>query len=103
MEFLIDRAYEENGNYHVTGICSGDSIKIGSEFKKVYKNILGLDPDGNDKITERQDIRDIKLVVQEIKAYRHSLDELPPGMSGEIVLSGDKGILLKKLETIGII
>jgi hypothetical protein len=102
MEFLIDDIQEENGSYHVTGICSGSPIKSGSEFIKVYKNILGTTSDGSDEVIDKQDIRDIHLIVKEIKAYRHTLDELPVGMSGELVLAGDQGIILEKSETLGV-
>jgi hypothetical protein len=104
MEFLIYDIHEKDGAYHVEGICSSESdpIKVGSQFSKVYKNMLELTPERNYEIVGREDVRDIKLLVNEIKAYRHSLDELPPGMSGEIILTGDKGVVLKKSETLGI-
>jgi hypothetical protein len=102
MEFLIYDVQEKNGVYHVAGICSSecDSIKVGSQFSKIYKNVLELTSDKNYEIVGKEDIRDTKLLVNEIKAYRHSLDELPPGMSGELVLKGDEGVVLRKSETL---
>jgi hypothetical protein len=102
MEFLIYDVQEENGVYHVSGICSSecDSIKVGSQFFKIYKNILKLTSDKNYEIVGREDVRDTKLLVSKITAYRHSLDELPPGMSGELILEGDEGVVLRKSETL---
>jgi hypothetical protein len=50
----------------------------------------------------REDVRNVDLSVKETKAYRHNLDELPSGMSGELILVGEEGIILKKSETLGI-
>jgi hypothetical protein len=104
MEFLIDGVQQEDGLYHITGICSSDSepIKIGDQFSKIYKKNLQMTPEGNYEISGREDVRDINLSVNEIKAYRHSLDELPAGMSGELVLAGQEGIILRKAETLGV-
>jgi hypothetical protein len=102
MEFLIDSFQENNGEYHVMGICSGDSIKLNGKFLKVYENLLGNSEDGSDVIIARKNIKNINLVIKEIKAYGHTLDELPSGMSGELVLIGDKGIILNNTETLGI-
>lgn len=104
MEFLIHDVQEKDGIYYVTGICSSecDSIKVGSQFSKIYKNILKLTSEKNYEIVSRENIRDAKLLVDEIKAYRHNLDELPPGMSGELILSGAQGIILSHSDTLGI-
>jgi hypothetical protein len=104
MEFLIDGIQEENGLYHVTGICSsdGESIKIGDQFSRVYKKNLQLNSEGDYEIIGKEYVREICLLVNEIKAYRHSLDELPSGMSGELILAGEEGIVLRKSETLGI-
>jgi hypothetical protein len=102
MEFLIDSFQENDGEYHVMGICSGGSIKLSSKFLKVYENLLGSSEDGSDMIVARKNIKNINLVVKEIKAYGHTLDELPSGMSGELVLIGEKGIILNNTETLGV-
>lgn len=73
---------------------------MGSQFSKIYKNILKLTSDKNYEIVGKEDFRDTKLLVNEITAYRHSLDELPPGMSGELILEGDERVVLRKSETL---
>ncbi len=63
---------------------------------KVYQNIFEKTLEGYSKVIGIKDIRDIKLQVKEIKAYRHNLDELPSGMSGQVYLVGNGGNDLKK-------
>ncbi|MDJ0725345.1 MAG: hypothetical protein QNJ38_09560 [Prochloraceae cyanobacterium] len=92
MKFIIYRVYEQEDGYLVTGICDGDSspencLKIGDIFLKAYKNIFEKT---SLKLIETKDIRDLKLEVKKIVAYRHQLEELPLGMTAELYLTGDR-------------
>jgi hypothetical protein len=103
MEFLVDQAKSVGNSYHVTGIYEGDEpIKIGSQFLKIYKVTPKMNSEGDYELAKREFIQSIKLVVHEIKAYGHSLDELDSGMSAELSLVGEEGIILLEGNILGI-
>jgi hypothetical protein len=103
MEFLIYQVKSADDSYQITGVYDGEQpIKIGSEFLKIYKVIPRMNSEGNCELTGKELIQDVKLVVNEIKAYGHSLDELYSGMSAELSLIGDEGIVLIKGNMLGV-
>lgn len=77
--------------YYVTGKCDSGSVVVGSYFLKVYRYIRELNSEGFSTTIGKEYIRDLKLQVKQIKAYRHILDELPEGMTGELWLTGEGG------------
>jgi hypothetical protein len=108
MEFQIDSVHELEGIYCVTGRCYQGSnkenfLKIGDRFLKVYKNILKATPEGYFEVAGRENIRDVKLQIKEIKAYGHSLDELYSGMSGELYLIGEGGASLRNRDVLEVL
>jgi hypothetical protein len=100
MRFSIDNFQVQDESYHVTGICCEGPIKIGSQFLKAYKNPTKRTEKGEYEFLGREDIKDTKLLVKEITAYRRSLEELPTGMTGEMILTGEQGICLDELYTL---
>jgi hypothetical protein len=102
MEFLIYQVKSADDSYQVAGIYDGKQpIEVGSQFLKIYKVIPRTNSEGNCELTGKELIQDVKLVVNEIKAYGHSLDELYSGMSAELSLIGDEGIILTKDNILG--
>jgi hypothetical protein len=100
MKFVVDSAQVKNGDYHITGISCEGTIVVGGEFLKVYRNPIQKTVEGEYEFLGKEDIRDIKLTVKEIRAYGHSLEELPTGMTGEIVLAGEQGLSFDKSHTL---
>lgn len=94
MKFEVDYISEAGEGWLVGGRCDGD-IKIDDRFLKAYQNIFEKTLEGYPKRIGIKDIRDVKLQVKEIKAYRHNLDELYSGMTGELYLVGNGGNYLK--------
>ena len=89
IEFYVDSISVEGENiYYVTGVCDKGSIIIGSLFSEVYKYIIGKDSKGFPFIKKREFVRNTRLQVKQIRAYRRALEELPKGMSGELWLIG---------------
>ena len=91
MEFLIDDVSIDGNVYRVTGVCNSGSIKLNSDFTKVYKSIGQKDA---------KFLRCVKLKVKRIITYRHDLDELARGMSGELWLEGEKGLEIRFRESL---
>ena len=96
MEFALDSIVTEHNFYHVTGVCDSGSVLIDSYFLQVFRYITGRDSKGFPITIGKEYIRDIRLKVKQIKAYRHILDELHEGMSGELWLVGEGGEHLQK-------
>jgi len=71
----------------VIGRCFEGPILLGDTFTVAFKRTLERLPDGYGPGV-RSDERAIALKVDTIWAYNHSLDELPPGMTGRLTLSG---------------
>ena len=100
MEFLVDSAEKVDGFYHVRGVCSEGTIYIGANFLQVYKNIFTKTPEGHYKVIDVGNLRDINLKVEQIKTYGHKVDELYPGLSGELYLSSTKEIRIEPKEVL---
>lgn len=105
MKFLIDTVQKKEQTYYVTGVCYRNSnkenfIKVGDCFLKAYKRILKVPPEGNFEEVGKEEIRDVKFQIKEIKAYGHSLDELYSGMSGELHLVGEGGANLREKDVL---
>ena len=83
MEFLVD-SVEENGRvYCFRGACTQGNIEVGATFLQAFKKIRRFFNNEYELIgTENH--RAILLKVERIIAYRHILDSLPQGMSGEV-------------------
>ena len=87
IRFSVDSISIEGENtYYVTGACYEGSIIIGSLFSEVYKYIIGKDSKGFPFTKGKEFVRNTRLQVKQIRAYRHTLEELPKGMSGELCL-----------------
>lgn len=101
MDFLIDSICMGENGYSVKGVCNQDSVKVGSSFFKIYRYIMKPTSEGFFTITGKEYIRDIKLQVKQIQAYRHTLDELYEGMSGELLLEGEGGEYIQEKDVLG--
>ena len=101
MDFLVDNIYTTENGYRVTGGCNEGSVVVGSSFLKIYRYIREPTSEGFLAIIGKEYIRDIKLQVKQIQAYRHSLDELYEGMSGELWLEGEGGEYIQKKDVLG--
>ena len=93
-------AIEGENIYYVTGVCDKGSIIIGSLFSEVYQYIRGKDSKGLPLTKGKEFVRNIRLQVKQIRAYRRSLEELPKGMSGELWLAGFGEVHLQPRESL---
>ena len=101
IEFSVDSISVEGENtYYVTGVCYEGSITIGSLFSEVYKYIIEKDSKGLPLTKGKEFVRNIRLQVKQIRAYRHTLEELPKGMSGELWLVGFGEVHLQPRESL---
>lgn len=91
MEFYVDSISIKDNVYYVTGVCDKGSVMIDTCFLQVYQYITERNSKGFPVTTGKKYIRDIKLRVKQIEAYRSTLEELPEGMSGELWLTGEGG------------
>lgn len=98
IEFYVDSISIEGNICYVTGVCDRGSIILGSLFLEVYNYIRGKDSSGLTLTKGKEFIRGTKLRVQQIRAYRRTLSELPEGMSGELWLIAEEEIHLQPKE-----
>lgn len=86
--FLVDGTVEGEQN-HVIGRCGESPLRLGDVFTVVcrYRRRETLE----DFATPPEVLKTcpVSLRVAGIQAYGRSLDELGPGMTGSLVLSGD--------------
>ncbi|WNZ24538.1 hypothetical protein HJG54_17885 [Leptolyngbya sp. NK1-12] len=99
MEFLVDSIERDGEAYCVRGACTHGKIDIGTIFSKAYKKIKRFSNNQVESI-RTENHRVVSLRVEKIIAYRHSLDSLPQGMSGEIYLVGEGGYNLNTEDTL---
>lgn len=77
-EFLLEAIESSNNSQAVvTGIVNKGAVRLGSVFTQVTL------PSQADNVTCQ-----VQLTIIKIVAYRHVLDELPSGMTGEIHMQG---------------
>lgn len=82
IEFLIHDVCRDGGNIAVTGAVNEGVVEIGSQFDVVrHESDIREPPIGTEV--------EVRLEVMRIMAYRHSLDRLPCGMTGKLLLQGD--------------
>src|SRR5687767_11900341 len=92
---------ERDGNRpRVIGRCNEGPVRVGDTFTLAYRLTHERLPDGYGPGVRSQE-RSIVLKVDTIWAYNHFLDELPPGMTGRLTLSGVGGDVLRDNDVLG--
>lgn len=81
--FSVDRVGEVQGVFFVDGRCLQGPIHTGDTFTLIYKFA-----DVNAR-TSKNDLAAVRLRVERLSAYRHSLDEIHTGLTARIELTGD--------------
>ncbi len=77
IEFLIDKHIQGENETLVTGLVNTGTILLGSRFGFTYSS------------TGVKEATHVSFVVKRIIAYGHELDQLPQGMTGQLLLIGD--------------
>lgn len=88
VEFLVEGIVEGEQD-HVIGRCGDSAIRLGNVFTKVcrYQRRQTLEAFATPPELVKSCL--VSLRVLGIQAYQRSLDELGPGMTGALVLSGE--------------
>jgi hypothetical protein len=76
IEFLTETVEHRTGHVVVAGLVNAGVVRLGSVFTQATL------PQADNAGCE------VRLTVSKIVAYRHELDELPTGMTGELHLQG---------------
>lgn len=82
IEFLIHEVRIEAGVTLASGIVNKGKIPVGTSFTSVNQAASGTHA--------------VHLLVKKVVAYRREIEELPAGMSGELILEGRGTELLRK-------
>src|SRR5262245_59757979 len=88
IEFTVDRLTVQDGRALVDGRVCESPIRVGDVFTKVYghkqqwdtKRWVDVDPGPT---------HTVRLVIESIDSYRRLWDELSPGMTARLTLTGD--------------
>jgi long-subunit fatty acid transport protein len=89
IEFAVLGAIEKTSmGWRLAGACYHGPIKIGDRFTVAYRYNVKSRQNGEYESTKLQSRR-IALRVEGIRAYQKALDELPSGMSGELLLRAE--------------
>ena len=89
IELEVIFATEAEDRLRIEGRCLQGPIVMSDRFRYIYR----LVPQRNQKDfsgpSQRLDAEAVNLLVESIRAYSRSFEELHPGMSAEIILSGE--------------
>ncbi|NQU21596.1 MAG: hypothetical protein HQ567_09960 [Candidatus Nealsonbacteria bacterium] len=89
IDFLIDECRQDGGDQFVSGMLCAGTIVLGTEF------VLASDTPTDSNEPDKEP-RPVKLLVRGIMAYDHQLQELPQGMSGELLVEGEGAEAIRK-------
>ncbi len=86
--FTVERLTPEDGRALIDGRVCESAIRVGDVFTKIYghkqrwdsKQWVDVDPGPTHAV---------RLVIQSIDSYRRLWDELSPGMTARLTLTGD--------------
>ena len=78
-QFLVDSIVLGGDENLIRGICGLGSISVGQAFSRAT--------------SDRGDVKFLNVVIEKIITYRHEVDELPKGMTGELHAVGDISLL----------
>jgi hypothetical protein len=87
-EFIVDDVECVAGGILVRGAVNQGILRVGDVFMSAHALVFHPGPSPGNSIIERTELRGVRLSVESILAYQHSLSELPMGMTGELKLSG---------------
>lgn len=88
IEFTVERLTPEDGCALVDGRVCESGIRVGDVFTKVYGHKQRWDSKQWVKI-DPVPTHAVRLVIQSIVSYRRSWDELSPGLTARLTLTGD--------------
>ena len=86
--FTIERLTPEDGRALVDGRVCASPIKVGDVFTKVYDHEQRW-IDGQWIAIDPSPAYTVRLVIQSIDSYSRLWDELSPGLTGRLMLTGD--------------
>lgn len=89
IEFTVEKLDYFDGKLRVAGRCAKDIIKVGDCFTAVYRYAPAQTLEDFGKPSERIAIRNIALWVEKMTSYSRLWDEIHPGLTAELELSGE--------------
>jgi hypothetical protein len=87
--FVKGIAHHADGERIVVGVPDNRlPLRVGSTFVQKYE-IAKEDVHKHPSERQHINIKSIRLTIRQIESYRRVVDELPPGVTGNLVLDGD--------------
>lgn len=87
LEFGVHSITYDNEKTIVSGRCYLGPLRIGDQFKFVYEITCPKTEEGYVS-SHRGNFFQVDLIIESIRAYGYSFDELAEGMTAEFVLTG---------------
>ncbi len=81
IEFLVHECRQDDGATTLTGVVNVGEVKVGTVFETASGESAAK--------TSMGPTSPIHLSVTRITAYGHQIDELPEGMTGELIVEGE--------------
>lgn len=95
IEFAVDEVMVQAAGVRVSGMMTSGDLHVGSIFGIAYRPVMDETVGREYIMVGRTDVRNIAVRVSEIRAYDHQLDELPCGMSAQLLLIGEGAVAIR--------
>jgi hypothetical protein len=88
IEFTVERLTPEDGRALIDGRVCESPIRVGDVCTKIYGHKQRWDTK-EWVATDPGPTHSVRLVIQSIESYRTLLDQLSPGMTARLTVTGD--------------
>jgi hypothetical protein len=99
-EFHVDATAGACDGVSVEGRVTVGNLRIDDVFDLVCHDVFEMTASGGYELVRRNELRRVTLLIKDIVSYRHHVDGLSSGMTGQLILVGDGVGMVRAKDTL---